>query len=101
MSTGVVTAVAVVHTFLPNAHRPVGTTAIDKRAVDGPVRLDVDGLAGDTQCDRRHHGGTYQAVYAYADEDAAWWSRELGRPIPPGLFGENLRTSGVDVSGAE
>ena len=24
---------------------------------------------------------------------------ELGREIPPGLFGENLRTSGIDLSG--
>lgn len=89
------------HAVLPNPHRPVGRTAIDKRPVAGLVRVEAGGLAGDTQCDRQHHGGPYQAVYAYADEDAAWWSAELGREIPPGLFGENLRTSGVDVSGAE
>jgi MOSC domain-containing protein YiiM len=96
-----VTAVSVVHEFLPNPFRPVGTTAIDKRPVAGRVGLDVYGLAGDTQCDREAHGGLYQAVYAYADEDAQWWAGELGRDVPPGLFAENLRTSGLDVNSAE
>jgi MOSC domain-containing protein YiiM len=96
-----ITAVNVLHEFLPNPFRPVGTTAIDKRPVAGRVALDLYGLAGDSQCDREAHGGLWQAAYAYADEEAAWWEGELGREIPPGLFGENLRTSGVDVSGAE
>jgi MOSC domain-containing protein YiiM len=39
-------------------------------------------------------------VYAYAEEDADRFAADLGRDIPPGLFGENLRTRGVDVSGA-
>lgn len=57
------------------------------------------GLAGDDQRDRANHGGAEYAVYLYAAEDAAWWAEELARPIPPGLFGENLRTVGLDVSG--
>ena len=36
----------------------------------------------------------------YADEDAAWWSERLDREIPPGLFGENLRTTGLPVTAA-
>jgi MOSC domain-containing protein YiiM len=36
----------------------------------------------------------------YADEDAAWWATRLDREIPPGLFGENLRTRGLSVTGA-
>ena len=36
------------------------------------------------------HGGSDKAVYAYATEDANWWATQLGRTIPPGLFGENL-----------
>lgn len=47
-----------------------------------------------------HHGGASKALDAYADEDAAFWAAELGRPIPAGLFGENLRTAGLDVNGA-
>lgn len=101
MSTARITAVAVVYELLPDPFGEVKTTAIDKRAVSGRVRVGAEGVFGDTQCDRAHHGGRDQAVYAYADEDAAWWAGELRREIPPGLFGENLRTAGVDVTGAE
>jgi MOSC domain-containing protein YiiM len=96
-----VTAVCVVHTLRPEPTNPGGRTAIDKRAVPGPVEVGPLGVAGDRQLDTRHHGGLEQAVYAYADEDAAWWVAELGREVPPGLFGENLRTSGVDITDAE
>ena len=99
--TARLTAVCVVHELLPDPGEDPDVTAIDKRPVPHPVGAGELGLDGDTQCDRRHHGGPEQAVYAYADEDAAWWAAELGRPIPPGLFGENLRTSGIDVTGAE
>ncbi|WP_309709138.1 MOSC domain-containing protein [Pseudolysinimonas sp.] len=78
----------------------VGTTAIDKQAVDGVVTVGRIGLYGDIQADRKHHGGEEKAVYAYAAEDADWWSEQLGRDIPPGLFGENLRVAGLDVSNA-
>ena len=78
----------------------MGRTGIDKRPAPGPVRVGAFGLAGDTIVDRRHHGGADRAAYAYADEDFAWWSRELGRQLWPGSFGENLTTSGLDVTGA-
>jgi MOSC domain-containing protein YiiM len=39
-------------------------------------------------------------VYAYAREDADWWAAELDRELPPGRFGENLRTTGLDLTGA-
>jgi MOSC domain-containing protein YiiM len=98
---GRITAVSVLHEILPNPFRPVGRTAIDKRPVTGRVGVGELGLAGDAQCDSEVHGGVYQAVYAYADEEAALWERDLGYAVPPGLFAENLRTSGVEVSGAE
>ncbi|GLF99194.1 MOSC domain-containing protein [Streptomyces yaizuensis] len=87
---------------------PSGVTGIFKEPVDGPVRvadpgppgLGGSGLAGDTVCDLRHHGGDDQAVYAFAREDLDFWERELGRPLPPGTFGENLTTAGVDITGA-
>jgi len=65
-------------------------TAIDKRPVDGPVEVTSLGVCGDQQLSRAH-GGLDKAVYAYAAEDAEWWASELGRDIPPGMFGENLR----------
>jgi len=58
------------------------------------------GLVGDVVCDRRNHGGDTQAVYAYAREDLDHWESVLGRTLPAGVFGENLTTMGVDVSGA-
>lgn len=74
------------------------STGIDKRPVAGPVRLDVEGVAGDTICNLRDHGGPDQAVYAYAREDLDFWAAELGRPVHN--VGENLTASGVDCTGA-
>ena len=75
-------------------------TAIDKRPVTGPVAVGPLGLEGDTQVDTRFHGGVERAVYAYAQADADHWATALRRDVPPGLLGENLRTEGLDVSGA-
>ena len=85
-----------------------GTTGIDKRPVEGPVRVQApgpkgsagSGLAGDVVCDRANHGGDEQAVYAYAREDLDLWEGTLGRALDPGNFGENLTTVGIDVTGA-
>nr|WSW67294.1 MOSC domain-containing protein [Streptomyces sp. NBC_00995] len=87
---------------------PAGMTGIDKRPVQGLIRVSDpgpegeggSGLAGDAVCDLRHHGGSHQAVYAFAREELDAWERALGRPLPNGSFGENLTTGGVTVSGA-
>ena len=78
----------------------LGRTAIDKRPV--PVRIGVGrlGLDGDEQADKPAHGGPEQAVYAYAREDLDWWVEQLGRELTNGLFGENITTAGLDVTGA-
>jgi MOSC domain-containing protein YiiM len=94
-------AVCVVHAIIPNPGETPDVTAIDKRTRPGRLEVGPEGLLLDTQVDRKYHGGAEQALYAYADEDADWWAAELERDIPPGLFGENLRTTGIDVSGAE
>jgi MOSC domain-containing protein YiiM len=75
-------------------------SAIVKQPLEGRVRVEGVNVAGDEQADRRVHGGPDKAVYAYAREDTEWWERELEAPLPNGVFGENLTTSGVDVSGA-
>jgi MOSC domain-containing protein YiiM len=82
-----------------------GTSGIDKHPQPDAVPIDVpgfgrSGLAGDTICDTPNHGGPDQAVYAYAREDLEVWAAALGRPLRGGLFGENLTTVGVDVTGA-
>lgn len=93
---------------VPYTDHPEGLTGIDKRPVEGPVRVAApgpkgvagSGLAGDAVCHLRHHGGDDQAVYAVAREDLDDWERELGRTFADGAFGENLTTTGLDVSGA-
>lgn len=79
----------------------VGRTAIDKRAVAGPVAVRRLGLAGDQVGDVENHGGVDQAVYAFAREDLDRWAAVLGRSVPDGQFGENLTTEGIDVNRAE
>ncbi len=75
-------------------------SAIVKTPVSGRVAVRGVNVAGDDQADRRVHGGPDKAVYAYAVEDERWWASELGREIPPAMFGENLTLEGVDVTGA-
>jgi len=75
-------------------------SAIDKRPVTGRVAVHRLGLDGDVQVNRKFHGGEGQALYAYAQEDADWWAAELDRELPAGRFGENLRTTGLDLTGA-
>lgn len=91
-----------------NPWKGLDGTGIDKRPVDGPVAVTAPGpkgtgavgLAGDRVFDVKHHGGDDQAVYAYAREDLDRWEAELDRPLAGGVFGENLTTTGVDVTGA-
>ena len=90
-------AVCAVHQLIPDAGMN-GVTAIDKRPIDGRVSIGRYGVRSDVQVDRKHHGGLDKALYAYASEDAAYWGGELGRALPPGWFGENLRTEGIDVN---
>ncbi|MFF2809859.1 MOSC domain-containing protein [Streptomyces sp. NPDC058000] len=85
-----------------------GGTGIDKRPVGGPVAVTApgpkgtggSGLAGDAVVDLRHHGGDDQAVYAYAREDLDDWQRQLDRELANGAFGENLTTTGLEVTDA-
>ena len=75
-------------------------TAIDKRRVRGKVHAGPLGLAGDVQADLDNHGGPEQALYAYAREDLDWWTEQTLREFGNGAFGENLTTSGLDITGA-
>jgi MOSC domain-containing protein YiiM len=91
--------VNVVEELIPGP-KDTGLTAIDKRPQAGRIQVSELGLAGDSVCDTKNHGGPDKALYAYAEEDARWWAADLGRDIPAGLFGENLRTEGLDITGA-
>ena len=72
-----------------------GTTGIYKVPVAGDVMVHMLGLEGDAVCDTENHGGPGQAVYVYGTPDYEWWSAELGAPLEPGMFGENLTVSGL------
>jgi MOSC domain-containing protein YiiM len=93
---------------VPTAHSDVRMTGIDKRPVTGSVMVREpgprgvggSGVVGDPICDLRHHGGSDQAVYAYAREDLDFWEGELQRPLRCGAFGENLTTTDVDLNAA-
>jgi MOSC domain-containing protein YiiM len=92
----------------PSTAKNVGVTGIAKRPVElahlrapGPKHGGLgSGVEGDFLGDTRHHGGDYQAVYAFAREELDWWAGRLGRELPHGMFGENLTTTGLDVDGA-
>lgn len=85
------------------------TTGIDKRPVDGLVEVRPpgsmrdglgSGIVGDSIGNKKFHGGDDQAVYAYAREDLDVWQERLDRELTNGMFGENITTAGVDVTGA-
>lgn len=93
----------------PNPDKGLLLTGIDKRPTAEPVEVRApgpkqgglgSGLVGDVLGDTDNHGGEHQAVYAYAREDLDDWARTLGRDLSNGQFGENLTTSGLDVTGA-
>lgn len=75
-------------------------TAIEKHPVAGPVRITAQGVEGNACADTVNHGDAHMRVYAYASEDYRWWEGELGRPLAPGHFAEQLTTEGIDLNGA-
>lgn len=66
----------------------------------GPVQVGALGLAGDAIIHKNVHGGLEQAVYIYGQPDYDFWAAELGRPLEPGLFGENLTLSDFESATA-
>jgi MOSC domain-containing protein YiiM len=92
----------------PNPAKKSAVTGIDKVPAERPVEVRApgpehggpSGLTGDVIGNPKHHGGNDQAVYAYGREDLDDWQTRLGRTLHNGNFGENLTTSGIDVTGA-
>jgi MOSC domain-containing protein YiiM len=81
---------------------PFGPTgelsAIDKRPTDRPLHVTAEGLEGDEQGDRRHHGGPDKALHAYALVHYRTWADEqpdVADLFRPGAFGENFVVEGV------
>ena len=89
------------HIIAVNRGRPehipghAALTGICKHPVDAAMIAPL-GLEGDAVMDTKNHGGPDQAVYLYGRPDYDVFERELGRELPPGLFGENLTIGGLD-----
>ena len=71
-------------------------TGIFKLPTEGAVKVTKLGLEGDVIVSKKHHGGPDQALYVYGAADYEWWSKELGKELGPGTFGENLTISELE-----
>jgi len=73
------------------------STGIYKTPVKERVMLRTLNLDGDRQADLSVHGGPTKAVYLYPSEHYPYWRKEFpDMELPPGMFGENFTTSGLD-----
>ena len=83
----------------PGEAKKTWTSAIIKRPVDRPIRVDENGLEGDEQADKEHHGGRDKAVLAYCAEHYQTWNTEYpDYGFAYGGFGENLTVNALDES---
>jgi MOSC domain-containing protein YiiM len=57
--------------------------------------VDFDGVAGDVQNDRRHHGRPFQALSLWSADVIDELATE-GHPIAPGRAGENVSVEGIE-----
>jgi MOSC domain-containing protein YiiM len=71
----------------------ISNGGVPKRAVP-EGRITREGIAGDWQTNRKHHGGPDRAVCLLSAEVIAQLTAE-GHPIHPGSTGENLTVSGL------
>lgn len=72
-------------------------SAIDKRPTPPPWVIGPEGLDGDRQANRVHHGGPEKALHHYPFDHYPLWRAEIGDPpllATPGAFGENLSAEG-------
>jgi len=74
---------------------------IYKLPVQEPVEIKSLGIQRDFICDQKNRGGPDQAIYIYGTPDYAWWSKELGRELSAGTFGDNLTVSELESAGRQ
>jgi MOSC domain-containing protein YiiM len=72
------------------------TTGIFKMPTSEAAKIGKLGMEGDVIISKKHHGGPDQAIYVYGAADYEWWSKELGKEIQPGTFGDNLTISELE-----
>ncbi len=74
-------------------------TAYMKHAIDGAARIHALGIDGDTQANKRVHGGPEKAVYGYPASGYDGWRAdfpEMAGQFVAGAMGENLVVTGQD-----
>lgn len=72
-------------------------TGIYKYPVEDTIFLGKEDVVNDDVIDRKHHGGTNQAVYVYGKNHYAYWQNLYPNlEFNYGMFGENLTISNLD-----
>lgn len=82
----------------PREIAPGRRSAIMKEPLLAPWRIAREGLVGDRQANRKHHGGPDKALHHYPrDHYAAWRAElpELADAFVAPAFGENISTRGL------
>ncbi|MCL5611525.1 MAG: MOSC domain-containing protein [Chloroflexi bacterium] len=74
----------------------IETTGIYKLPTRAPVEITTLGIREDFICDQKNHSGPDQAIYVCGAADYVRWSKEWGREIEAGTFGENLTVSELE-----
>lgn len=75
------------------------TTGIFKEEISGSAFVTKTGIESDQQANLKVHGGVNKAVYAYPSEHFEYWrAKRSDLEFYPGVFGENLSTTGLDES---
>jgi MOSC domain-containing protein YiiM len=77
----------------------VSAGGVPKRPVE-TARITTDGVEGDAQRDREHHGGPDRAVCLYS-MDAIRALVAEGHTVAPGTLGENVTLEGLEWSRIE
>ena len=75
----------------------LGPGGIPKQPVESAVVAEL-GLIGDKQRYTKVHGGAHRAVCLFALEDYRTLKADGVKVEPPGAFGENLLTEGLDYT---
>ncbi len=83
------------------AFRDGEQSAIAKQPLQGRVRFETLGIAGDQQADLVHHGGPDMAVHLYPLDHHDYWRSEMDDQellALPGAFGSNIAVRGLTES---
>lgn len=73
----------------------ISNGGVPKTRVDS-IQIEIEGLVGDNQADKKHHGGVRRAVCVLENEILTKLQLE-GHPIMPGTTGENLLVEGFNL----